>query len=286
MRRILQNRLLTIVIVLSIIFTIFIGLTATKRDNVSVFEGVVGNVLDPIQKYLYIGGQKVSDLFNFIGNISTISNENQELKKKNTELENRLADYEATKAENERLREMLDFEDENKSYKYLGANIIGKVTGSWDDVFIIDKGSNQGVGKNYPVVSSKGLIGQVTEVGPNWSKVLSIVDEVSRVSGIVNRTGDQGIIQGGPGTSGGKGCKMMYLPSDSKIQKGDIVVTSGISRFFPKNIIIGTVDNVESEQGGFVKSAVITPSVDFTRLQEVFVITNSISDEDYPAGEN
>jgi rod shape-determining protein MreC len=76
MRRILQNRLLSIVIVLSIVFIVFIGLTASKRDNVSIFEGVVGNVLEPVQKYLYIGGQRINNFFSFVANISNISKEN------------------------------------------------------------------------------------------------------------------------------------------------------------------------------------------------------------------
>lgn len=286
MRRILQNRLLSIVIVLSIIFVVFIGLTASKRDNVSIFEGVVGSVLEPVQKYLYIGGERINNFFSFVGNLSSISQENEELKAKNTELEQKLVNYDVTLAENQRLRDMLDFKNENKSYSYLGANVIGKGTGNWYDEFIIDKGINQGVAVNYPVVSSKGLVGQVMEVGPNWSKVLSIVDEKSRVSAEVTRTSDQGIIQGITDLSGERECKMMYLPSESTIQKGDYVVTSGISQFFPKNIIIGTVTNVTSEQGGFVKSATIKPNIDFTKLEEVFVITNTISDKDYPVGEN
>lgn len=286
MRRILQNRLLTIVIVLSVVFTVFIGLTASNRDRVSIFEGVVGNVLSPVQKYLYMAGERINSLFSFVSNISSISSENDELKAKTRDLENKVVDYETIKAENERLREMLDFKNENKSYSYLGANVIGKGTGNWYDIFIIDKGSNQGVAQYYPIVTSQGLVGQVMEVGPNWSKVLSIVDEKSRVSGAISRTGAQGIIQGIPEVNGEKNCKMMYLPANSDVQEGDFVVTSGISKYFPKNIKIGTVVEVNTEQVNFVKSAVIKPSVDFTKLEEVFVITNTISDEDYPAGEN
>ena len=199
MRRILQNKLLTIVVVLSLVFVVFIGVTASRKDRVSIFEGIVGNVITPVQKYLYIGGQKISNMFGFISNISVMSSENLELKSKVEELEKQLIDYQATKAENDRLREMLDFKNENKSYSYLGANVIGKGSGSWYDVFIIDKGSNQGVKKFYPVVTSKGLVGQVMETGPNWSKVMAIIDENSRVGGSVSRSGDQGMVQGMPG---------------------------------------------------------------------------------------
>lgn len=286
MRRVLQNRLLSIVIVLSIVFVIFIGLTASRRDRVSIFEGVVGNVLSPVQKYLYIGGQRISNLFSFVANLSSISKDNSDLKVKTTELENKLVDYETLKAENDRLRGMLDFKNENNSYSFLGANVVGKGSGNWYDVFIIDKGSSQGVKKYYPVVTSQGLVGQVMDVGPNWSKVLSIVDEKSRVSGASSRTGDQGIIQGIPGLNGEKNCKMMYLPAASEIKDGDFVVTSGVSKFFPKNIKIGTVVEVNDEQAEFTKSAVIKPSVDFTKLEEVFVITNAISDKDYPVEGN
>lgn len=282
MRRILQNKLLTVVIVLSLVFIVFIGLTASRRDRIGVFEGVVGNVLNPVQKYLYIGGQRISNLFSFIANISTIKNENDILKVKNTELENKLIEYEVTKSENERLKGMLAFKGEYNQYSYLGANVIGKSSGNWYDVFIIDRGTNQGVKKYYPVVTSRGLIGQVMEAKPNWSKVLSIVDEKSRVSGAISRTGYQGMIQGMPGFSGQKDLRMLYLPADADVQKGDFVVTSGISKFFPKNIRIGMVLEVNDDKTEFVKSAIVRPDVDFTRLEEVFVITNAIDEKDYP----
>lgn len=282
MRRILQNKLLTIVIVLSMVFVVFIGLTASRRDRVSIFEGVVGNVLSPVQKYLYMSGQRISNFFSFVANISTISKENGDLQAKTTELENKLVDYETIKAENDRLRGMLDFKNDNQTYSFLGANVIGKGSGNWYDTFIIDKGSNQGVKKYYPVVTSQGLVGQVMETGPNWAKVLSIVDEKSRISGSTSRTSAQGIIQGVPSFSSDKNCKMVYLPSNSDIKNGDFVVTSGISKFFPKNIRIGVITEVSDDQAEFVKTAVIKPSVDFTKLEEVFVITNAISDKDYP----
>lgn len=286
MRRILQNKLLSVVLALSLVFVIFIGMTAAKRDRVSIFEGIVGNVLSPVQKYLYIGGQRINGFFSFISSISTISKENEALKEKVEALENKLVDYQTVKSENDRLRDMLDFKNENKSYSYLGANVVGKGSDNWYDVFIIDKGSNQGVKKYYPVVTSKGLVGQVIEVGPNWSKVMAIIDENSRVSGAVSRTGDQGMVQGMPGEDGDKNCRITYLKADSTIQKGDYIVTSGISKFFPKNIIIGVVSEVTSDANNFVKSAVIKPNVDFTKLEEVFIIKNAISDEDYPPGES
>lgn len=286
MRRILQNKLLSVVIVLSLVFIVFIGLTASKRDRVGIFEGVVGNVLNPVQKYLYIGGQRVNNLFSFIANISNIKQENDALKANNLELENKLVEYEATKAENEKLREMLDFKSENNQYSYLGANVIGKSSGNWYDVFIIDRGSNQGVKKYYPVVTGRGLVGQVMEVGPNWSKVLSVVDERSRVSGAISRTGEQGMIQGVSDLNGGKNLRMLYLPANADVQQGDFIVTSGISKFFPKNIKIGVVAEVVDDKAEFVKSVTVEPEVDFNKLEEVFVITNAISSDDYPADEN
>lgn len=286
MRRILQNKLLSVVIVLSLVFIVFIGLTASKRDRVGIFEGVVGNVLNPVQKYLYIGGQRVNNLFSFIANISNIKQENDALRANNLELENKLVEYEATKAENEKLREMLDFKSENNQYSYLGANVIGKSSGNWYDVFIIDRGSNQGVKKYYPVVTGRGLVGQVMEVGPNWSKVLSVVDERSRVSGAISRTGEQGMIQGVSDLNGEKNLRMLYLPANADVQQGDFIVTSGISKFFPKNIKIGVVAEVVDDKAEFVKSVTVEPEVDFNKLEEVFVITNAISSDDYPADEN
>ncbi|HBM79454.1 MAG: rod shape-determining protein MreC [Clostridiales bacterium] len=282
MRRILQNRLLTIVIVLSLIFVVFIGLTATRSDRAGIFEGVVGDVLNPVQKYLYMGGQRINNFFEFIVNISSISKENESLKKKVTELQNSMADYETMKTENQKFKDMLKFRDENKSYSTVAANVIGKGSGNWFDIIIINKGTNQGIKKYYPVVAAQGLVGQVTKTGPNWSEVMSIVNESSRIRASLSRTDEQGIIQGMSAVNGEKNCKIMYLKSDSDIKKGDSVVTSGMSKFFPKNIMIGTIEDVSDDSNEFAKSAIIKPSVDFTKIREVFVVTNSISKDDYP----
>lgn len=283
MRRILENKLLSIIIVLSIVFIAFVGLTASRRDRVSVFEGVVGNVLSPVQKYLYIGGERISNLFSFIGNISTIKNENESLKEKNNDLENQLVDYETIKQKYDQLRQMYNFQDENKDYKYtyVGADVIGYGSGNWYDMIIIDKGSNQGIKKFFPVITGEGLVGQVVNVGPNWSEILTIVDEKSRVTGTVSNTGDTGMVQGtSDSATGAKNCKMFDVDARSSVKQGDNVVVSQSSALFPKNIKIGVVLNVENDN--LTKTVIIKPSVDFAKIQEVFVITNSIDSKYYP----
>jgi len=264
---------------------VFIGLTATRRDRVTIFEGVIGDILNPIQKYLYMGGQRISNMFSFIGNVSTLKDENDALKAENIELNNKLIDYESLKAQNERLREMLNFKSENDQYSYLGADVIGKGSGNWYDVFIINKGYNQGVREYNPVVTGRGLVGQVMSVGPNWAKVVSIIDETSKVSGIISRTRDQGMVQGSPSYTSDMNLRMIYLPAEADVKIGDVVVTSGIGKTFPKNLKIGVVTELGDENTEFVKSVEVKPEVDFTKLEEVFVVINEISEDDYPVEE-
>lgn len=172
--------------------------------------------------------------------------------------------------ENNRLRDILNFKDNNKNITTQPANIVSKNPGNWFNTFNIDVGSDDGIKPKMAVLDEKGnMVGIVTDVGKNWSKVLSIIDVDSSVSAIDVRTRDNGIIRG---DSNGN-LTMIYIPIDSKISKGDIITTSDMS-MFPRGLIIGRVEKVEKDEGSLLKQAIIKPEADFERLEFVQVVTN------------
>jgi rod shape-determining protein MreC len=127
------------------------------------------------------------------------------------------------------------------------------------------------------VVTEKGLVGRVIEVGGHWAKVLSIIDSQSAVSAIAQRSRDNGTLQGDTTLYDGEGlCRMVYLPQDATVREGDIVITSGLGDIFPKGLPIGTVVGVENEPFAVYQTARIQPGVDFEHLEEVLVIGDTI----------
>lgn len=276
----LKNKLAVTIIVLSVTFLTLIGYSY-KRDKVSVVENGVGVTINSVQGIFYNMNSKVKGFVGFFSSFSQVKKDNEELKKENNELQSKAADYDVLKAENERLRQMFNFKNQNSQYNYIGCDIIGKSGGTFLDEFVINKGRNDGIEKQMVVITNDGLVGQITSVGSNWSVVQTLSNENMAVSGIVQSTRESvGIIKGYKDSNNRQLAKLYYLPEDSKIKKGDSILTSGIGTetgtgvggLYPKGIKIGYVVDVEEDKGKVMKNAVVQPYVDFNKLEEVFVV--------------
>lgn len=268
----LKNKLAVTVIVLSVTFLGVIIFTFGKNTN-NVFSNSAGMALNPVQKLAYSISDNIKGGMTFFYTFSDVKRENEELKKKNIELENKLIDYDTFKNENERLSKILEFKNQRSDYNYVGAHIIGKSGGSFLDGYIIDKGQKDGIEKEMVVIAADGLVGQVTGVNSNWSIVQSIVNENIAVHAIVESTRDSsGIVKGYKDSSNNLLAKLWFLPMNSEIKEGDVITTSGLGKLYPKDIRIGEVISVEEDKVKVNKNAVIQPFVDFNKLEELFVI--------------
>ena len=155
------------------------------------------------------------------------------------------------------------------------AGIITKDYGTWTNTFTIDKGSEDGMAVNMAVVVPSGVVGFITDVYPHSSRVQTILDPRSAIGVIVQRPESRlsGVVKGdgdSPRTP-----SMVNIARDGDVLVGDKLITSGYGGIYPKGLPVGNVQSIENDTEGFVKNAVITPSVDFYRLEEVFVLTSS-----------
>ncbi|MDG6883454.1 rod shape-determining protein MreC [Clostridium perfringens] len=267
-----KNKLAVTVILLSVAFLGIIIFTV-KSDSKNPISGGVGTVLNPVQKVVYTISDKVHDVFDFFYNFSDVKNENNDLKKKNLELENQLVEYNELKRQNDVLRGIVDFSKENNQYKYIGTNIIGKSGNSFVEDYTIDKGSSEGIKKDYIVISPQGLVGVVTEVHSNWSKIQTLLNENVAVAATIegdSNSGD-GIVKGYRNGSEIQ-AEITNLPMNSTIKEGETVVTSGLGGYYPKGIRIGEVTSVQSDDVKVMKTAILKTYVDFNNLQELFVV--------------
>ena len=265
---------LVIVILLVVLLIALVIVTSGQRDKLTTIEGVVGEVITPVQGFMYRIATSVSEFFQSIGERRQLAEQYKILKDRVTQLEQQQLEMDETVRENERLKALLNFKEERDQFTVAGVRITGKDPGNWFNTLTIDKGSKDGITVNMAVVTDKGLIGRITDVGKNWSKVRTIVDGQSSVSAIIERTRDNGMVKGNNTLTFEDGlCRMINLPLDSDVVVGDRVITSGLGEIFPKGIYIGEVVEVSSEQRDMFKTATVKPGADFQRLEEVLVIS-------------
>ena len=273
----LKNKLLTIVLVLCLAFTVFIGITANKRENKGVFQGIISSTITPIQKYIYIAGQRIGNIFYYVKSITTAHGENIRLKTEVKNLQQKIVDFDTFKRQNEDLNKLLGFKNERNDLKFIGANVIGKIGENWFDVLLLDAGENDGVKKDQYVVTSEGLVGKVIEVTAGTSKVMTILDDRINIPSTISSNGEDGIVSGVKSENMERYSRMHYLAIESNVKEGDIAVTSNIIKdegvYIPSGIIIGNVLRLEDEKPNLEKAAVLKPAVDFSTLEKVFIIT-------------
>lgn len=267
-----KNKLAVTIIILSVSFLILIGISV-KRENLSVVENGIGSTLNTVQRLFYKSGYNVNESLSFIFNFSKVKKENEELKKRNDELEQKALEHDTLLKENESLREALNFKSQRSEYDYIGSNIISRSGGNYLDGFIVDKGTKNGVKKGMVVITPKGLVGQVTSTAANWAEVQSVSNENIAVSAMVEATNDtSGIVRGYKDADNKLLAKLYYLPEDSQIKIGDVILTSGYGNLYPKGLRIGKVIDIEEDKGKLMKNAVLEPYVDFNRLEQVLIV--------------
>jgi len=269
--KLLRNKLAVTIIVLSVSFLGLIVYTV-KRENRSIIESGAGSTLNPVQNLLYSGTNRIKETLDFFLNFSEVKVQNKELIKKNQELENELATYSDLKEENDRLRQVLNFQEERKNYNYIACDIIEYSGGNFLDGYVVNKNDN--IQKGMIVIAAQGLVGQVTSVGSNWSIIQSLINENIAVSVMDQSTRDAtGYIKGFKDSKGENLAKVYDLPMNSDVKEGDVIMTSGVGMLYPKEIRIGEVTHVEEDKVKVMKNAVVKPYVDFNKLEELFIVS-------------
>lgn len=174
----------------------------------------------------------------------------------------------------ENLREMYDLDQEYADYPKIAAQVISKDPGNWYNIFVINKGSKDGIQKDMNVIADRGLVGIITEVGAHWATVRAIIDDSSNVSGQAVGTSDTCVVEGDLDLiDEGKLRFTQLYDEEDKVKEGERIVTSNISDKYVKGLFIGYVGDVEMDSNNLTKTGTIVSPVDFAHLEDVLVIT-------------
>lgn len=267
MNRIFKNR---IVLIIAIIFFLFVILNfiIPRKYFLDPFRNFVFRLSTPLTSVFYRGGTKSSGFFDKIRQIRRLTDEKSELEKKNAELVLENSKLKEVEAENEALRDELGLKKELGEKEFVAADIIGRGPMEVSGSFIINKGKKDGLNDGMPVVSGNMLLGKLTEVNNDFSRLTLIIDQSSVVNVMVQETRAPGIIKGEVGFN----LKIDSVPQEFPLEVGQRIITSGLGGTMPKGLIVGEVSEILSPESEIFQSARIKPAADFNHLEIVFII--------------
>lgn len=236
---------------------------------------VSGYVLIPVQKGINAVGGWARDKADNLEDLKKVRSENQSLQEQVAELtlENNALLQE--RYELEELKNLYQLDKDYSSLNKIAANVIGKDSGNWFHMFIIDKGTDDGIQVDMNVIAGGGLVGIVTKVGPDWAQVRSIIDDMSNVSAMILKNSDLCYVRGDLQMITEGTLQLNQLrDEDDEVVQGDKVVTSYASAKYHEGILIGYVNELSTDANNLTKSGSLTPAVDFEHLSTVLVITD------------
>lgn len=251
-------------------------IVATFASGVATapLQEAAGLVVVPFEKSINRIGQLLSVTRQSLKDKQDLISANEELQSQIDNLTQQNNKLIQDQGELLRLRELYKLDAEYADYPKVAARIISKDPGNWYDTFMINKGSNDGIRVDNNVIAGKGLVGIVTEVGPGWATVRSIIDDSSSVSAMTVSTSDNCIITGDLELiDEGKLRFEQLYDQENKVTAGERIVTSNISEKYVEGLFIGYVNDVEQDSNNLTKTGTIVTPVDFQHLKDVFVIT-------------
>lgn len=240
----------------------------------------VGNyTVVPMQKGISYVGRYLSDISDNFDTLQDVREEKDALQAEVDELTIENTRLRQEQYELDRLRELYKLDANYSDYEKIGAHVIANNGSNWFSDFIIDKGSNDGVKVDCNVLAGSGLVGIVTEVAPDYARVRSLIDDASNVSGMVLSTSDTCMVRGDLKLIADGRLRFEKLKNnDNVIEVGEQIVTSHVSDRFVQGLFIGYISEIEVDSNNLTRSGYITPAVDFSKIQEVLVITTTKAD--------
>ncbi|MDD2215199.1 MAG: rod shape-determining protein MreC [Eubacteriales bacterium] len=263
-------RLTIISIVLFLLFTLTVVSYLHQGSN-SWLGSQIERVNVFIQEPVSDGGNGLADTVKGLFLFKRVMAENRALEDENAELKREVIKQALSREELAELRDLneaLNHESFAENQEYVTAAVVAMDGSQWYRIFTINAGSEKGIHKDDIVINAKGLVGRILDVGPKWSKVISIIDEKNDVSFQVFRKLDLlGVL-----TGDGKGGLTGYmLDVDASVIEGDVLITSGME-LYPQGIPIGKISKVSQDKDALLQTVEVEPAVEFTSIQKVTVI--------------
>lgn len=271
MKRFFTSRVFAVIII-AILLTIILAVSSSLIGS-SNSGSLVQSILSPFRTGASYLTDRAEDIYNYIFEYESLLAENQKLKEQLSQLEDDARRADSLARENDRLRAMLEFTELNPEYDFAEGYIISWSSNDWSNTFSINRGKDAGIEPGMCAITANGeVVGLVTEAGPNYAVIKTILDSSLGISATITSSGYNGMVQGNYVEGREDMLRMNYLPSNAVIRNNDQVVTSG-STVYPRDLIVGYVIDAGFDDTGVAKFAILEPAADIDNLEQVFILT-------------
>jgi rod shape-determining protein MreC len=264
----------TVVLASAVLFSFLLLTMEVRRDEALTpfLKRLLLESVSPFLKATAALKRTTGEIWDSYVDLRFVRHENVRLQEEVEALRARLGAAEEAHRENQRLKNLLGLR-EREPFQVVAAGIVGRDATNWFHTLLIDRGSRHGIERHTAVIVPAGLVGQVVEASASSARVQLITDPVSSVGVLLQGSRVTGLLVGG---QSGR-LRIRYLPLRAEIQTGEVVITSGLGGVYPKGILVGKVLAVDGRGGALFQEATVEPSVDFSQLEEVLVITGQAS---------
>jgi rod shape-determining protein MreC len=271
-----QNGILILIIAL-LLTLIGAVLSFTFGGVANPFANLAGVVTTPVRNGIHTVVEWAEGLYSDAFEREAMARELEELRQENARLKAEAREGEEASRENQRLRDLLDFQQKRTDLHTEPATVTARGSSNWSSTLTVSKGSASQVEAGDCVIDQYGnLVGIISEVGLNWSTLITVVDVDLELGGLIARTDGAAIIEGDFTLMGQGRLKLTYLPEGTRLLAGDEILTSGLrsggEATYPSGILVGRVAEVRADEGGMSEYAVLTPATNLDKLEQVFII--------------
>ena len=267
------TRRVKMVLIITVLLAVILGVLSSFT-GLGLPKMMVQGVLTPIRAGVSKLTAGAENIYDYIFSYESVAAENEALKQKIAEMEDAALQKDALYQENQRLRDLLDLRTGHYDYKFTDGYIISWDSNDWSNTFTINRGSSSGIEVNMCAVTANGeLVGLVSEVGPNYAVIKSVLDSALEISATISASGYNGMVKGGYTSDLPNMLRMNYLASNATIHINDQVVTTG-STVYPRDLVLGYVIDAGFDATGVAKYALLEPAANISSLEQIFILTN------------
>ena len=251
--------------------------------HTELLRSAVSTVMTPVQHVFSDAGRKIRGFTAHFTEYDELKAENERLRAQIVSMETQVRDAQQTLDENAYLTQFLELKENHADYRFLKCEVVSAKDTGYTLTLTLNAGENEGAAVGYPVITAAGVVGRITEVGSNWSKVMPLTELSSSVGAYNERTGEDGVAVGDYACRVNGELLLSYLDVRSGVAVGDRIRTSGVGGSFPRGLLIGTVSEVRWDPATMARTAVLTPAASSPAdLRDVMILTDfAVYEEDF-----
>lgn len=242
--------------------------TLQQHSSSASFPGAPHSAVHKVQILYSKFADSISNSTRQYLDLIKIKEKNSQLKLENQELKAKLQVQNEIQIENQRLSKLLELKSGHTDFIFQAAKVTAKDLFTDNFSLFINKGSDDGIEKLSGVIAADGVVGYIIDVEKNSARILLTNDSLTSIDATVQRTRSRGIVSG----QSSRNCILKYIERPQDVTVGDIVVTSDDQQIFPHGYPVGVVTSVTVNASGVGHYAMLQPSIDLKKLEEVFIL--------------